>query len=132
MNFANPDMVAHSGDLKATIKAIEIVDKVLGEMAKFVLERNGMILISADHGNAEELLSFPNKSFYYTSDKGITNTDHSGNPVPIIIIANNLRGKGNILLRGSLQDIAPTILGIMKLAVPATMEGKDLLGNKNE
>jgi 2,3-bisphosphoglycerate-independent phosphoglycerate mutase len=131
MNFANPDMVAHSGDMKATIKAIETVDKMLGEIAKFVLDRNGVILISADHGNAEELLSFPMQSFYYTTDKGLKNTDHSSNPVPIIIIANSLRDRANMLLRGTLADIAPTILAIMKLPVPATMAGNNLLATSS-
>lgn len=131
LNFANPDMVAHSGNIEATIKAIEHVDKILGELTSFVLKRNGVILITADHGNAEELLTFPNKTFYYTTDEGDRNTDHSSNPVPIIILANDLRGRAGIALTGTLADIAPTICAIMNLEVPSSMSGKNLLAPKN-
>ncbi len=128
INFANPDMVAHSGDIPATVKAIEIVDGVLGDLVKLVLEYDGVVVISADHGNAEELLTFSNKTFYYTSQEGTKNTDHSSNPVPVIIIAKHLHGKANATLKGSLADIAPTICAIMKLQVPAAMTGRNLLG----
>lgn len=132
LNFANPDMVAHTGNIPATIKAIGHVDKILGELTSFVLKRNGVILITADHGNAEELLSYPNKSFYYTTEEGDRNTDHSSNPVPIIIIANHLKGQANIQLEGTLADIAPTICAIMNLEIPSTMSGRDLLSPKKE
>jgi 2,3-bisphosphoglycerate-independent phosphoglycerate mutase len=127
LNFANPDMVAHTGEIKATIKAIEVVDKVLGELVKSVLAKNGVLLITADHGNAEELLTYPNQSFYYTTSQGERNTDHSSNPVPVVIIANNLKGNA-MPLRGTLADIAPTICAIMKLPVPPAMTGSNLLG----
>lgn len=127
LNFANPDMVAHSGNIEATIKAIEVIDKVLGELISFVTDRNGVIIITADHGNAEELLSFPNKTFYYTSDKGDRNTDHSSNPVPVVIIGKEYFGQVQKLLSGTLADIAPTILAIMKLPIPPSMAGRDLL-----
>lgn len=126
INFANPDMVAHSGDIKKTVKAIEVVDKILGELVKAVLDVNGVVLITADHGNAEELLSFPNRTFYFTTEAGERNTDHSSNPVPIIIISNQLKGHQK-LMRGTLADIAPTICAIMKLTVPEVMTGKNLL-----
>lgn len=130
MNFANPDMVAHSGNIQATVKAVEIIDKVLGDLVKIVLEKNGVILITADHGNAEELLSFPNQTFYYTTSEGERNTDHSSNPVPILIISNSLK-KQPVVLKGTLADIAPTICGIMKLPVPEVMTGKNLFGVNN-
>jgi 2,3-bisphosphoglycerate-independent phosphoglycerate mutase len=128
VNFANPDMVAHSGRIEPTVKAIELTDKIVKELTDFVIERNGLILITSDHGNAEELLSYPGQSFYYTTEEGEKNTDHSSNPVPLIIVAKNLNGRGDIRFKGSLADIAPTILAIMKLETPKTMLGHNLLG----
>ena len=127
LNFANPDMVAHTGNIPATIKAIEIVDRILGDLVRIVIENSGLILITADHGNAEELLTFPSGTFYYTTSQGVVNTDHSSNPVPIIIISKELKDKSNLNLKGTLADIAPTICGIMKLPVPSSMTGKNLL-----
>lgn len=131
LNFANPDMVAHSGNIEATIKAIEVVDKCLGELVSFVTERNGYVVITADHGNAEELLSFPLHTFYYTSESGDRNTDHSSNPVPVLIIGKDLKGRTSPTLTGTLADIAPTILAIMKLPIPSSMTGRDLLQTKS-
>lgn len=126
INFANPDMVAHSGNLQATIKAIKKVDRVLGDIVHFVTERDGVLVVTADHGNAEELMTFPNKSFYYTTDEGERNTDHSSNPVPIVIISQSLKGmRGDF--KGTLADIAPTILAIMNLPIPETMTGRNLM-----
>lgn len=127
LNLANPDMVAHSGNIEAAIKAIEAVDKVIGDMVNISLKYKGTVLISADHGNAEEMISFANKSFYYTTDEGTMNTDHSGNPVPVIIISESFRGQSQKILKGTLADLAPTILGIMNIPVPEVMTGKDLL-----
>lgn len=132
LNFANPDMVAHTGNIEATIKAVEHVDKVLGELVNYVLQINGIVLITADHGNAEELLTFPNQSFYYTTASGDRNTDHSSNPVPVVVIDKSLKGSTHVSLVGTLADIAPTILAIMKLPIPATMQGRNLLGQLNE
>lgn len=132
INFANPDMVAHSGNLNATIKAIEHVDKALGVASSAVMAVGGTLLITADHGNAEELLTYPSASFYFTTSKGDMNTDHSANPVPIIIISNTLRGKGRKLDRGTLSDVAPTILSLMGLEIPPQMTGRDLLKLKTE
>ncbi|OGM32106.1 phosphoglycerate mutase (2,3-diphosphoglycerate-independent) [Candidatus Woesebacteria bacterium RIFCSPHIGHO2_01_FULL_44_21] len=130
INFANPDMVAHSGNIPATVKAIEVVDKVLGEITKIALEKEGVLVISADHGNAEELLTFPSQTFYYTTSVGEENTDHSSNPVPIVVASNQLKGRAAIVLQGTLADIAPTICAIMKLQAPASMTGKNLFGAK--
>jgi len=127
VNFANADMVAHSGNLKASIKACEYIDKAVGEFVTVALQYNATVIISADHGNAEDLLSYPNKSFFFTTQEGTTNTEHSANPVPVLIINNSLRGKAVTLEKGSLADIAPTVLGLFGLPVPPEMEGKDLL-----
>lgn len=127
LNFANPDMVAHSGNLKATIKAIEIVDKMVGELVSATLKADGTVLITADHGNAEELLTYENSSFYFTSEKGSVNTEHSDNPVPLFVIGNWAYKKGKQVPRGSLSDVAPTILGMMNIAIPTDMKGVNLL-----
>jgi 2,3-bisphosphoglycerate-independent phosphoglycerate mutase len=127
MNFANPDMVAHSGNIKATIKAIEHVDKALGEAAEQILAYGGALFVTADHGNAEELLTFPSKNYFFTTHEGKVNTDHSNNPVPLLVISNNFQGKPLKLPRGTLADVAPTILTYMGMEVPDEMTGKDLL-----
>lgn len=132
LNFANPDMVAHSGSLPAATKAIEHVDKAVGEIVTKALSVNGTVIISADHGNVEELLSFENSSFYYTTEKGDMNTDHSFNPVPVLIINKHLQNRSDVIMTGTLADIAPTILGILKLPVPKEMEGKNLLVVSNK
>lgn len=127
INFANPDMVAHSGNLKATITAVQEVDKYLGQLVAETLASEGTVVITADHGNAEELLSFPTSTFYYTSATGSINTDHSANPVPVIIANKNLSGNATVLKKGSLADIAPTILNITGISVPSQMSGRNLL-----
>jgi 2,3-bisphosphoglycerate-independent phosphoglycerate mutase len=126
INFANPDMVAHSGKLQATIKACEVVDWALGEMRDAVLKLDGTIFITADHGNAEELLTFDPSSFFYTTHDGSMNTEHSNNPVPLVMINNAYKGKPTLLETGTLADVAPTILNFMKLPVPTLMTGRNL------
>jgi 2,3-bisphosphoglycerate-independent phosphoglycerate mutase len=127
MNIANPDMVAHSGKLQATIKACEAVDVGLEEIKNAVLKLDGTIFITADHGNAEELLTFDPSSFYYTTHDGSMNTEHSNNPVPLVVINNAFKGKTDMIVPGTLADVAPTILNFMKLPVPELMTGKNLL-----
>ena len=126
INFANADMVAHSGDLKATIRAIEYVDKYMGELTKAVMSQGGSVFITADHGNAEELISYPSTSFFYTSDAGTVNTDHSNNPVPLIIANALFKNKKVSLKKGALADVAPSILGFMGIKTPDVMTGKNL------
>ncbi len=126
MNFANPDMVAHSGNIDATIKGIDAVDKALGELYKEVLGFDGTLIITADHGHAESMQNFSGGGkFFYTSETGEINTEHSANPVPFIIINRSLAGRK--LMNGSLEDVAPTILNIMKFVKPVEMTGKNLL-----
>ncbi len=127
MNIANPDMVAHTGNIPATIKACLETDKAVGEIVRAVLARSGTVFLTADHGNAEELITYPTSSFFFTSSRGTVNTDHSNNPVPFIVISNSLRGQARKLPNGSLSDIAPTILKYMGLTVPEEMTGKDIL-----
>ncbi|MCF6277113.1 MAG: 2,3-bisphosphoglycerate-independent phosphoglycerate mutase [Candidatus Magasanikbacteria bacterium] len=130
MNFANADMVSHTGDLGATKLAVEIVDKGLGQIAEYVLAKDGVMLITADHGNAEEVVNLQ------TGDKV---KEHSTNPVPFIIIGNNYKGQagpagdppeGDLSLMtsvGMLADVAPTVLKILEIEQPPEMTGQSLL-----
>lgn len=126
INIANPDMVAHSGNMKATVKAIGIVDKYLEDLVTNILLVGGTAVITADHGNAEELLSYQGESFYFTSGVGEKNTEHSKSPVPIIIVSQALEGP-RMLPRGALKDVAPTILKLMGVPKPPEMSGINLL-----
>lgn len=116
VNFANADMVGHSGKLEPTIKAIEAVDACLGRIYKAVRDKAGAMIITADHGNAE-LMTDP--------VTGQPHTYHTTNPVPFIVVSENGR---SFSLRpgGALQDISPTVLGILGLPQPKEMTGQDL------
>ena len=131
INIANPDMVAHTGNLNATTAAVEAADKALGEIIKAVSLARGNLIVTADHGNAEELITYPESSFFFTTEAGTVNTDHSGSNVPIIIMSPALAGKVVFLPKGSLADVAPTALKLMGLAVPPEMKGRDLLSVGN-
>lgn len=132
VNFANPDMVAHSGNLEATIRAIEHVDAALGKVEAMVLKAGGTMIITADHGNAEELKTYEKSGFFYTSDTGGVNTEHSNNPVPVVCVGALWKGKPAELPAGSLADVAPTILHLMGIPVPQGMTGKSLMGMSQE
>ena len=116
VNFANADMVGHSGKLAPTIKAVETVDGCLGEIERAVKGRGGAMLITADHGNAEMMID---------PATGGPHTAHTTNPVPFIVISENAQ---QFTLRpgGSLRDISPTILGMLSLNEPKEMTGQDL------
>lgn len=131
LNFANPDMVGHSGNLEKTIAAIEFCDRAIGEVVEATLRKNGTFILTADHGNAEQLITYPTKAFFITSSRGVVNTEHSNNPVPILIVHRNLERK-TIALNGDLSDVAPTILNLMGLPIPQVMTGRDLLAPKKE
>lgn len=131
INFANPDMVAHTGNLEATIKAIKVTDKALSIIWNEVRKVDGIMAMTADHGNAEELVTFRVRSYYFTSEGGVTNTEHSNNPVPFVIMKNEfMDNKSYILLNGALSDVAPTLLSLLGMQVPKEMTGKNLLTKK--
>jgi 2,3-bisphosphoglycerate-independent phosphoglycerate mutase len=113
-NFANPDMVGHTGDFDATVKAIEVVDRCLGEITAAVRETGAQMLITADHGNAEQM---------YDESTGQAHTAHTTNPVPLVYVDGPAQMSGD----GALQDVAPTLLTLMDLPIPAEMTGRPLV-----
>ncbi len=113
LNFANPDMVGHTGSIPAAVKAVETIDKLLGNIVEEIVKRQGKILITADHGNVECMLDENNTPV----------TSHTTNEVPCIIV-----GAGNVKLReGKLCDIAPTLLDMANIQIPKEMTGKSLI-----
>jgi 2,3-bisphosphoglycerate-independent phosphoglycerate mutase len=116
VNFANADMVGHSGKIEPTIKAVETVDACLGRIEKAVRAKGGAILITADHGNAEMMID---------PATGGPHTAHTTNPVPFIVVAEDSK-RFTLKPGGSLRDISPTILGILGLPEPQEMTGHDL------
>ena len=119
LNYANPDMVGHTGVMEAAVKAIETVDECLGKVAEKVLEKDGTLFITADHGNAETMIDF---------STGNPFTAHTTDPVPFIWVSNKTEGR--TLKEGKLADIAPTMLNEMGLEKPAEMTGECLIVNK--
>jgi len=116
VNFANADMVGHSGKIEPTVKAVETVDACLGEIEKAVKAKGGAMLITADHGNAEMMID---------PATGGPHTAHTTNPVPFIVVTENSR-QFTLKEKGSLRDISPTILGMLGLPEQKEMTGKDL------
>jgi 2,3-bisphosphoglycerate-independent phosphoglycerate mutase len=116
VNFANADMVGHSGKIEPTIKAVEAVDACLGRIETAVRARGGAMLITADHGNAEMMID---------PVTGGPHTAHTTNPVPFIVVAEDAR-KFTLKPNGSLRDISPTMLGMMGVDEPKEMTGTDL------
>ena len=115
VNFANPDMVGHTGNFEATRAAMAATDAAVGRVVDATLAAGGCMIVTADHGNAEELL-FPD---------GGRNTQHSMNPVPVVFAARD--GERFAARDGGLRDIAPTLLELLGLPVPARMTGRSLL-----
>ena len=113
LNFANCDMVGHTGNYDAAVKAVETVDECVGKVVDATLKMGGIAMITADHGNAEQMLQ---------SDGVSPMTAHTTNPVPFILC-----GAGNELREGRLADIAPTILDVMGLEKPEEMDGQSLI-----
>lgn len=130
LNLANADMVAHTGDLAAGIKACEATDKCLGEIVDHALAQNGAVIITADHGNAEEMTNL---------QTGAIDKEHSTNPVPLIIIGKDFMGQagpagdapeGDLSLMhpvGVLADVAPTVLKLLGVPQPEDMTGQPLI-----
>lgn len=113
LNFANPDMVGHSGMLAPTIKAIEAVDECLGRVVDAIIAKGGQAIITADHGNSDEVVTVNDQPM----------TAHTTNPVPVIVTK-----PGAVLHKdGILADLAPTMLALMEIAQPAEMTGKSLI-----
>jgi 2,3-bisphosphoglycerate-independent phosphoglycerate mutase len=112
LNFANPDMVGHTGNLSATIEAVEHVDRCLGKVLRVLAEVGAKVIVTADHGNAEEMIEAD----------GSSDTAHSTNKVPLVVL------EGEVELRegAGLSDVAPTLLCFLGLKVPAEMTGRPL------
>jgi 2,3-bisphosphoglycerate-independent phosphoglycerate mutase len=113
--------------MEKIVKAIEFVDKAIGEIVDLTLRADGTVLITADHGNAEEKLTYPVGTFFFTSSAGTINTEHSNSPVPLMVIDQRFKGKKDILMEGNLADVAPTVLTLMGLPIPKSMTGRSLL-----
>lgn len=115
LNYANPDMVGHTGILEAAEKAIEVVDACLGKVVDKILEKDGTVFITADHGNAEQMIN-------YTTGEPMT--AHTTDPVPFVYVSKDSK---ELRDGGVLADIAPTMLEVMGLEVPKEMTGKSLI-----
>jgi 2,3-bisphosphoglycerate-independent phosphoglycerate mutase len=133
MNFANPDMVGHTGNLQASIQAVKVIDDCLRRIAEACLKEDVALVITADHGNIEELLDIRS---------GGIDKEHSTNPVPLILVANEFKRKhakdggigslSGVVPIGVLSDIAPTLVELMGLKKPAEMTGISLLRQLEE
>ena len=119
INYANPDMIGHTGNFWATKKAIEITDEYVGKILQKVLRKNLTLIITADHGNAEGMLDINNKPC----------KSHTTNLVPFIMVnKDNIKNRNQILSKiGSIADIAPTILNLLEIEIPVEMDGKTLI-----
>ena len=119
INFANPDMVGHTGVQEAAVKAVETVDECVGKAVEALKEVDGQMFICADHGNAEQLIDY---------ETGAPWTAHTTNPVPFILV--NADPKYTLREDGCLADIVPTLIQLMGMEQPAEMTGKSLLVEK--
>jgi 2,3-bisphosphoglycerate-independent phosphoglycerate mutase len=114
VNFANPDMVGHTGVVRAVVKAVEAVDACLSAVVEAVERAGGVSLVTSDHGNAEQLLD---------ADGTSPHTAHTANPVPLIVTARDVRLREG----GQLADLTPTALALLDLPKPLQMTGENLL-----
>ncbi|HEV2619741.1 MAG TPA: 2,3-bisphosphoglycerate-independent phosphoglycerate mutase, partial [Acidobacteriaceae bacterium] len=121
VNFANADMVGHSGKLEPTIRAVETVDRELGRIYAAVKQRGGSLLVTADHGNAEMLID---------PVSGGPHTAHTTNPVPFILVSDAVKGTVSLRPQGSLRDISPTMLSLLQMDQPKDMTGGSLIVNR--
>lgn len=118
INLANGDMVGHTGNLEAGIKACEVIDEVVGQITRAVYQKGGTVLITADHGNVEEMINM---------ETGEIDTEHSTYPVPLIIVSQKYFNQSLTLPNGVLADIAPTMLSLMGIEKPISMTGRALI-----
>lgn len=121
LNYANPDMVGHTGNVAAAVRAIEVVDACLGRVVRALLDMKGAALIVADHGNAEKMVSDDGEQAY---------TAHTSNPVPCILVAHGVEGWK--LRSGTLADVAPTLLELLGLPQPEEMDGRSLIASRGQ
>jgi 2,3-bisphosphoglycerate-independent phosphoglycerate mutase len=117
VNFANPDMVGHTGVLPAAIEAVDTIDHCIGKIVASARAHDTAVVITADHGNCEMMVD----------ENGHPHTAHTTNPVPFIVVDERQRGR-NLQSGGRLCDVAPTVLALMGLPQPSEMEGHSLLG----
>lgn len=117
LNYANPDMVGHTGVIEAAVKAVETVDECLGKVVDKILEKKGTVLITADHGNCEQMIDYSN---------GNPMTAHTTNLVPFVYVSEEAKVK-ELRADGILADIAPTMLTVMDAEVPTEMTGKSII-----
>jgi 2,3-bisphosphoglycerate-independent phosphoglycerate mutase len=119
INFANPDMVGHTGSIPAVVRAVETTDACLARVVEATAAAGGICLVTADHGNAERMLE----------DDGVSpHTAHTTNLVPLV-----LTGEGrSVRARGELADLAPTVLDLLGVEQPAAMTGRSLLAERDE
>jgi 2,3-bisphosphoglycerate-independent phosphoglycerate mutase len=119
VNYPNADLVGHTGNIGAAVKANEIIDECLGKLSTFILaHEEAVLLITADHGNVEEMIN---------AQTGQIDTEHSTNPVPFIAVSRKYLGNPQTLTSGILADVAPTVLSILGLPIPEVMTGRNLL-----
>ncbi len=116
LNFANPDMVGHTGVMEAATAAVHAVDECLGKVVEAIRRQGGRAIITADHGNCEQMFAEDGSPF----------TAHTTNPVPVILADDANKG-ATLRQGGRLSDLSPTILGLMGLPVPAEMMGRSLI-----
>lgn len=118
-NYANGDMVGHTGDFEASVKAVEAVDQCLGRIVEAIQANDGELLVTADHGNVEQMLD---------PETGQPLTSHTNGPVPLVYVGNS---GWEFLSEGSLCDLAPTLLSLLGMPIPSEMTGKCLLGESD-
>ncbi len=121
INYANPDMVGHTGSIGASVKACQVVDECLGRLSDWILAYGGTMIVTADHGNVEEMIN---------NETGAIDTEHNKNPVPFIVISQKLVGKPVTLTTGILADVAPTVLKLLGISAPSDMSGHNLLDSQ--
>ena len=115
-NYANADMVGHTGNFEASVRAVEVIDECLGKVVDAAMSKKGKIVITADHGNIEQLIDY---------DTGMPHTAHTTNLVPVILVDEERRKSR--LTQGSGIDIAPTLLQLLNLPQPKEMSGRSLI-----
>ena len=116
VNFANPDMVGHTGVIEAAVEAVEVVDECLGKIVSTLENKSGKAIITADHGNCDQMLNY---------NDGSPHTAHTTHPVPLIVYGD--RTVADLSNDGALCDVAPTLLELMQIAKPDEMTGRSLL-----